>query len=147
MQARRLITMVLAVLAVTVAVVAVATLPPASTVLAQPEPPSEDEGAPGPMPPLHRFGGEPEFGPGPGFPGGPGALSPFARAAGAADLRIHGDHVYVLHGNTLYQFAAEDLKLVKKVSLQEEPRFGPPAGRRRLGGPRPGSDRPQPRDE
>lgn len=32
-------------------------------------------------------------------------------------------YIYVVRGNTLYQFAVKDLKLIKKVTLEEE--FGP----------------------
>ena len=35
-------------------------------------------------------------------------------------------YVYVVHGNTLYQFTAEDLELVNEISLQPKT---PPAGR------------------
>ena len=35
------------------------------------------------------------------------------------------DYVYVLSGNTLYQFNAADLKLVNKTTIEREPRFQP----------------------
>jgi hypothetical protein len=36
------------------------------------------------------------------------------------------DFVYVVRGNTLYQFEAKELQLVKKVMLEEERPFPPP---------------------
>jgi len=45
-------------------------------------------------------------------------------------LTAQGDYLYVVRGNTLYQFQAKGLTLVKKVTLEEEPRFGPPGPRR-----------------
>ncbi len=44
----------------------------------------------------------------------------FAGADGGVALAAHGDYVYVLRGNTLYQFAAKNLELVKKVTLEED---------------------------
>ena len=35
------------------------------------------------------------------------------------------DYVYVLSGGTLYQFNAANLKLIKKVPLEREPRLRP----------------------
>lgn len=48
----------------------------------------------------------------------------------------HGDYIYVVRGNTLYQFTAEDLQLVNKVQLEERPTMGRGPGG--PGGPRPG---------
>ena len=139
MRTRKLITTILAVLAVALTVAAVASLPPTATAVAQPERPDEGQGDLGPLLPPPGPGDERGFERGrggprgrrPGGPGMPGMNRPFPGARGGAALAVHGDHVYVLSGNTLYQFAAEDLGLVKKVTLQEERPFGPPRGPRR----------------
>jgi hypothetical protein len=57
-------------------------------------------------------------------------------------LAAQGDHVYVVRGNTLYQFQVKGLTLVKKVTLEEEPPFAP------MGRPRgePRGERPSQRD-
>jgi len=110
----------------------------AAPALGQPERPPEGQAEPGQRPPQF-----PPEGPG-GFqlqprPGGP---APFGLVGGGpVALAAQGDHVYVVRGNTLYQFAVKELRLVKKVALEEEPRFGP------LGPPRkaPAGDRPRPK--
>ncbi len=74
--------------------------------------------------------------PGLGRPGGSGPMPMGPAGGGSVALAAHGDYVYVLRGNTLYQFAAEDLKLLNKVRLEEErpmprpmgPRSGPGRG-------------------
>ena len=119
-------------LAAAIAVVAAVALFDASTALAQPEPPREGQaGAPHPGQPFPPQG-EGEFPPrrqGPGGPGGQGGPGGFpgmgAMAGGGAALTAHGEFVFVVRGNTLYQFLAKDLKLVKKVTLSDEPSFGP----------------------
>jgi hypothetical protein len=55
-------------------------------------------------------------------------------------LAVHGDYLYVVRGNTLYQFRAAGLELVKKVTLEEERPFAP------MGRPR-GEPRGEPRRE
>jgi len=42
----------------------------------------------------------------------------FARTS-SASIAAHGEYVFVLHDETLYQFAVESLKLVNKVTLEE----------------------------
>lgn len=68
-------------------------------------------------------------GPGPGFPPGPGmpGMGPMPpMMLGGASLCAAGDFVYVLRGNTLYQFLARELKLVNQVQLPEPPRMMTP---------------------
>ncbi len=59
---------------------------------------------------------------------GPGGMPLLAPAGGGVALAAHGDYVYVLRGNTLYQFAAEGLELVKKVTLEDDRPMGPGRG-------------------
>jgi len=40
-------------------------------------------------------------------------------------MAAQGEYVYVVRGNTLYQFQVKGLTLVKKVTLEEEPPFAP----------------------
>jgi hypothetical protein len=45
----------------------------------------------------------------------------------SGSLVVSGKYVYVLFGNTLYQFSAEDLTELKRVKLEVEmPAFPPP---------------------
>ncbi len=70
----------------------------------------------------------PGFGPAPpGFaPGEPGR--PMGRVIGpvANAVAAYGDYVYVLRGNTLYQYKADGLKLVTKVTLPDDQWDSPP---------------------
>lgn len=70
----------------------------------------------------------PGFGPAPpGFaPGEPGR--PMGRVIGPAANAVaaYGDFVYVLRGNTLYQYRADGLKLVTKVTLPDDQWDSPP---------------------
>lgn len=85
-----------------------------------------------------------EFGPGQRAVGGPGGMRMFAGARGGVALTAYGDYVYVLRGNTLYQFAADGLKLVNTVTLEEErPRGQQDGPRREPAGRRPIRERPQ----
>ena len=70
---------------------------------------------------------DPRF-PGPSRPGGSGPMPMGPGGSGGAALAAHGDYVYVLRGNTLYQFAAKDLKLLNKVRLEADRPMGPPMG-------------------
>ena len=49
---------------------------------------------------------------------------PFPRPETSA-ICATNDYVYVLSGNTLYQFNAADLKLIRKAPIEKEPRFRP----------------------
>jgi len=75
----------------------------------------------GPLPPGPAPG--PGFPPGPGMPG-MGPMPPMM--LGGASLCAAGDFVYVLRGNTLYQFRAKDLKLVNQAELPGPPRMMAP---------------------
>lgn len=133
----------LATCAVTIVVIGVIALGPATQVLAQPEA-QGDQGAPPDegFQPRPQPGFQPRLG-GPGGPGGPGGFGGpgfnlrTAGLRGGGALAVSGEHVFVLYGNTLYQFAADDLKLIKKVTLQQERPFGPPGGWSGGFGPRP----------
>lgn len=94
----------------------------------QPEPPREGQ---------RERGGRPQFPPdrGEGFPPR-GAFM----GGGPAALAVQGDYVYVVRGNTLYQFEVKGLTLAKKVTLEEEPSMAP------QGRPR-GEGRGEPRGE
>ncbi len=69
----------------------------------------------------------------PGFPGVPGAPgfgqpgAPMGRPmmGGGAAIAVAGESVYVVQGNSLYKFNADDLRLIKRVTLEA----GPPPGR------------------
>lgn len=80
--------------------------------------------------------GQPPFG-GPGLqppfagPGSPAIMPPRMPMMQPAAICATDDFVYVFRGNTLYQFAAKDLRLVKKVTLEEERPLPPPDGERR----------------
>ena len=144
---RRTLIPTLAVLAVMVAVTGVVTLWPPLQVLAQPDRERDRDEGPGAQRPPFGRGGPGEFERGRDEFGGPGGMPLLGGGRGGAALAVSGEYVYVLHGNTLYQFAAEDLKLVKKVTLEEDrpmgPPMGPPGGERRdFGGRRPGGPRP-----
>ncbi|HIE30492.1 TPA: hypothetical protein EYP66_24805 [Candidatus Poribacteria bacterium] len=43
----------------------------------------------------------------------------------ASAICATNDYVYVLSGDTLYQFKAADLKLMGKTRIEKEPRFRP----------------------
>ena len=91
--------------------------------LGQPEPRPEGQAEPGQRPPQFPPEGPRGFQPGGPGPGGPARFG-FV-GGGPAALAAQGDYVYVVRGNTLYQFQAKDLKLVKKATLEEEPPFAP----------------------
>ena len=55
----------------------------------------------------------------------PRPRSPFPSPETSA-ICATNDYVYVLSGNTLYQFNAADLKLIKKAAIEREPRLGRP---------------------
>lgn len=44
---------------------------------------------------------------------------PMFAGTSSASIAAHGEYVFVLHDETLYQFAVESLKLVNKVTLEE----------------------------
>ncbi len=85
------------------------------------QPPPGQPPAPGFQPPLPGqppMPGQP-FQPGqPPMPGGP--FPPMMPMPGPS-VAIHAtsDYVYVVRGNTLFQFDARDLKLLKRVELEE----------------------------
>lgn len=142
MQTRKIMSTALAVLAVTVTAIGILMLCTTSEVVAQREPDRDRESAPPRRQPPPERGGQREFGPGRGGQGRFGAMPPLAGMRGGVALAAHGEYVYVLRGNTLYQFAAKDLKLVNKVTLEEDRPMGQPGGpRRRPTDRRPGSDR------
>ncbi|HIE52551.1 MAG TPA: hypothetical protein EYP85_12400 [Armatimonadetes bacterium] len=68
---------------------------------------------------------------GPGGPGGPmiGGPQMMAFMAGMipGSIAVGKEYIYVLRGTTLYQFTADDLTLTKKVTLEVEMPFLPPA--------------------
>jgi hypothetical protein len=72
---------------------------------------------PGPPGAVPGAPGEP-FGP----PGGP--LGRPMMGGGVA-IAVAGESVYVVQGNSLYKFNADDLRLIKRVTLEA----GPPPGR------------------
>lgn len=85
------------------------------SVLAQP-PPGQPPGG-GPAPGL--FVGQPGFFPPPPFQMGG---SQGAALAISEKFKL----LFVVKGNTLYQFNLEDLTLIKKVELEEQPEGPPP---------------------
>jgi len=54
----------------------------------------------------------------------PGPRVPFPSPETSA-ICATSDYVYVLSGDTLYQFSAADLKLIRKAPIEKEPRFRP----------------------
>jgi hypothetical protein len=58
-----------------------------------------------------------------GFPGQGGG-----RAGGGASVAASGNYVYVVSGNTLYQFSVDGLKLVAKTTLPTAERGGGQGG-------------------
>jgi hypothetical protein len=56
-----------------------------------------------------------------GFPGGPPLMM---GGGGGTTMTATDKYVYVLRGNTLYQFAAEGLRMVGKAELPRMPRPG-----------------------
>lgn len=80
-----------------------------------------------------RPGGQGGFPGGPGgggFPGGPpmGGMGMMGMGGGGATMTATDKYVYVLRGNTLYQFAAEGLKLLGKAELPQPQRPQRPDG-------------------
>jgi hypothetical protein len=68
------------------------------------------------------MGGQMMGGPGMGMMGGPGMGGPgMGRMMAAPVMVATSEYVYILRGNTLYQFSAKDLKQLNKVTLEEEP--------------------------
>ena len=53
--------------------------------------------------------------------GGFGGNFPPGMFGGSAAVAAHGDFVFVVHNNTLYQFASKDLAAVNKVALEASP--------------------------
>jgi len=53
------------------------------------------------------------------------------RAGGGASVAASGNYVYVVSGNTLYQFSVDGLKLVAKTTLPTVSRGGDNGGNRR----------------
>jgi hypothetical protein len=121
MNVRKLIVTFSLVLAAGAVIAAMIVLPGAAA-LGQPEPPREGQAEPGQRPPL------PPEGPG-GFPGrgrGPGGPAGFGLPGGGpVALAVQGDYLYVVRGNTLYQFRIPGMALAKKVTLEEERPFAP----------------------
>jgi hypothetical protein len=71
-------------------------------------------------------GGQGGFpGGGGGFPGGPPMMG---MGGGGATMTATERYVYVLRGNTLYQFSAEGLKLLGKAELPQPTRQPRPEG-------------------
>ncbi|MGC4044920.1 MAG: hypothetical protein QM758_14090 [Armatimonas sp.] len=68
------------------------------------------------------FGGGFGGGQGGGFPGGPPMGMMGMGGGGGASITATDKYVYVLRGNTLYQFAAEGLKMLGKAELPQPPR-------------------------
>jgi hypothetical protein len=52
-------------------------------------------------------------------------LPTFLPGSGGVAICATNNYVYVLSGNMLYQFNAEDLKLIRKAPIEKEPRFQP----------------------
>ena len=76
-------------------------------------PPAMDDGQLGPPSPMH---------PGMMPPGGGyGGYRPMPIMGGAAAIAAAGEYVYVVQGNTLYQFSANTLKLRNKAQLATTP--------------------------
>jgi len=124
MSKHKRISTALAVLMVTAGAITVAMLCARTEVLAQPGAGPGEAAGPGRMQPPGGPGGR-GFGPGGGMmPGMPGGMPMFAGARGSTALTARGDYVYVLRGNTLYQFLAEGLELVEKVTLEEDRPMG-----------------------
>lgn len=112
--------LMLAAMAVLAAVMALQVAP----AWGQPDAPREGQGEPGQRPPQFPPDGPGGFQPGWSGPGGFGRFG-MAGGGGPAALAVQGDYVYVVRGNTLFQFQVNGLKLVKKVTLEEEPPFAP----------------------
>lgn len=60
-----------------------------------------------------------QTGPGVGFFGGPGGMM---GGGGGASIAATDKYVYILRGNTLYQYSVEGLKLLAKAELPQPPR-------------------------
>ena len=105
------------------AVLAVVAVFRAAPALGQPERPPEGQTQPGQRPPQFPPEGSGGFQPGGPGPGGPARSGLFG--GGSAAMAAQGEYVYVVRGNTLYQFQVKGLTLVKKVTLEEEPPFAP----------------------
>ena len=95
------------------------------------------------------FGGGGQGGQGGGFGGGPGGGGGFpgmgpmmGGGGGGASIAATDKYVYILRGNTLYQYSVEGLKLLAKAELPQQPRpqGGFPSG------PGGGPDGPPPSD-
>lgn len=69
---------------------------------------------------------------------------PPMRSWGTASVAAYGDYVYVVQGNTLYQFSAKSLKLVNKTELPTIELMSQPSGPGQPGGfaPQPGPQKP-----
>ncbi len=85
--------------------------------------PADDQERPQRPPEGRKKDKDGDFRPGPQF-----GQPPFGpMMGGPATMIAHGDFLFVLRGNTLYQVSVKDLKLVKKMTLEEDgfPPFGP----------------------
>ncbi|MCX6361616.1 MAG: hypothetical protein NT029_17570 [Armatimonadetes bacterium] len=67
--------------------------------------------------------------PGMGGPGMMGMMPGMGRPGQAPVMVATAEYVYILRGNTLFQFSAKELKLLNKVTLEEEGPSMRPGGR------------------
>ena len=68
------------------------------------------------------FGGQ-QGGPGGGGFGGPGGMmGMMGGGGGGTSIAATDKYVYIVRGNTLYQYAVEGLKLLAKAELPQQPR-------------------------
>lgn len=67
--------------------------------------------------------------PGMGGPGMMGMMPGMGRPGQAPVMVATAEYVYILRGNTLFQFSAKELKLLNKVTLEEEMPGMRPGGR------------------
>lgn len=72
-------------------------------------------------------------------------LMPFPPSTPPSAMVAVGDSIYILLGNTLFQYEAKTLKLVKKIVIEEPRPMGPPPGGPGFGfGPPPEGGAPPP---
>jgi hypothetical protein len=67
--------------------------------------------------------------PGMGGPGMMGMMPGMGRPGQTPVMVATAEYVYILRGNTLYQFSAKELKLLNKVTLEDEAPSMRPGGR------------------
>ena len=77
------------------------------------------------------FGQDPQEAPRPGQGGFPLGQGGMRTGGGNASVAASGNFVYVVSGNTLYQFSVDGLKLVAKTTLPTVSRGGDNGGNRR----------------